>query len=182
MGEAELIRRSQEGDLSAFNQLVETYQRGAYNIALRLLGNVDAAQDATQDAFLSAWRAIGKFRGGSFKAWLWRIVTNACRDQLRSLRRRPTTSLDALPIEPGNAAHSPEDYASRLELGEEIQKGLASLPLDQRLAVILCDIQGLSYEEIAQVTRTSLGTVKSRISRGRAQLRDYLVRQGTLAR
>jgi len=176
MEEAELIQRAKQGDLDCFNRLVERYQREVYNLCLRMLGNAPAAEDATQDAFFSAFRGIGKFRGGSFRAWLFRIAANACRDQLRLLRRRPTTSLDTLPLELefDQRTLSPEDDALRQELGEEIKRALAALPPDQRLAVILRDIEGLDYEEIAQATGSSLGTVKSRINRGRARLRDHL--------
>ncbi|TEU04424.1 MAG: sigma-70 family RNA polymerase sigma factor [Dehalococcoidia bacterium] len=174
MEEDELIKRAKEGDLDCFNQLVERYQREVYNLSLRMLGNASAAEDASQDTFLSAFRGIGKFRGGSFRAWLYRIAANACRDQLRSLRRRPATSIDSLPLELEADQPSPEDFAMRRELGEEIKRALAALPPDQRLAVILRDIEGLDYREIAQVTGSSLGTVKSRINRGRARLRHHL--------
>jgi len=174
MEEDELIRRAKEGDLDSFNQLVETYQRAVYNLCLRMLGNAPAAEDATQDAFISAFRGINRLRGASFKAWLFRIATNACRDQLRSLRRRPITSLDDAAFEFESDQPSPEDYAMCQELGEEIRKAFTTLPPDQRLAVILRDIEGLDYEEIAQVTGSSLGTVKSRINRGRMRLRLHL--------
>jgi len=179
--ENELIRGSKDGNLDSFNRLVESYQRMAYNLALRMLGDSHAAEDATQDAFLSAWRSIGSFRGGNFRAWLLCITANVCRDHLRKLRRHPSTSLESLLLEPEElpSSESPEDYVLRREIGEQIQKGLASLPLEQRLTVILSDIQGLSYEEIAQVMGCSLGTVRSRLSRGRAQLRDYFTREGT---
>ena len=181
--EEELISRSREGDLDCFNRLVELYEREVYNLSLRMLGNAQAAEDATQDTFLSAYRGIGGFRGGSFRAWLLRIAANSCRDQLRRSRRRPFTSLDALEEDTSQLVHpgeSPEDYALRKGLASEIERGLASLPADQRLVVILCDIQGLSYEEVARVTGGSLGTVKSRLSRGRARLRDYLLARGEL--
>ena len=176
MEEDELIQRAKQGDLDCFNRLVERYQREVYNLCLRMLGNTQAAEDATQDAFLSAFRGVGKFRGGSFRAWLCRIAANACRDQFRLQRRRPTTSLDTIPIELefDQRAPSPEEYALRQELGEEINRALAALPSDQRLAVILRDVEGLDYEEIAQATASSLGTVKSRLSRGRARLRHHL--------
>ena len=174
MEEDELIRCAKEGDIDSFNQLVETYQRAVYNLCLRMLGNTPAAEDATQDAFISAFRGINRLRGGNFKAWLFRIAANACRDQLRSLRRRPITSLDDAPFEFKSDQPSPEDYAMRQELGEEIRKAFTTLSPDQRLAVILRDIEGLDYEEIAQVTGSSLGTVKSRINRGRTRLRLHL--------
>jgi RNA polymerase sigma factor (sigma-70 family) len=174
MQDDELIQRAKEGDLDCFNQLVERYQRQIYNLSLRILENAPAAEDATQEAFLSAFRGIGKFRGGSFRAWLFRIAANACRDQLRSLRRRPATSIESVPLELESDQPTPEDLAVRRQLGEEIKKALAALPADQRLAVILRDIEGLDYAEIAQVTSSSLGTVKSRINRGRTRLRHHL--------
>ena len=180
MTEVELIKKSQAGDLEAFNLLVETYQTVAYNLALRMLGNREAAQDATQEAFISAWRAIAKFRGGNFKSWLLRIAANACRDHYRYLKRRPSTSLDNLVLEPAASSQlSPDDEIQNLELGEHIRQGLNQLNQEQRLAIILFDIQGFSYEESAQIMGCSVGTVKSRLSRGRAQLRDYLIQQGT---
>jgi RNA polymerase sigma-70 factor (ECF subfamily) len=180
MDEQALIAASRRGDAQAFNQLVLTYQSIVYNVAYRIVHDQDAAADATQDAFLSAFHALGSFRGGSFKAWLLRIVTNACYDHLRAIQRRPTSSLDDLQVDPDHSvmlldrAESPEEYALRQDLGRAIQAGLDELPADQRTTLILSDIQGLSYEEIAQATSVSLGTVKSRLSRGRARLRDYL--------
>jgi len=177
LDDQELIERSKQGDLDSFNWLVESYRGPVYNLALRMLGDSQGAEDAAQDAFISAWRHISSFKGGNFRAWLLRITANACRDQLRKLKHHHSTSLEALPIEPEglSSRESPEDYALRREVGEQIQKGLDSLSSEQRLAVVLSDIQGLSYEEIAQVMDCSLGTVKSRVSRGRAQLRDYLL-------
>jgi RNA polymerase sigma-70 factor (ECF subfamily) len=180
LDEGELIARSQKGNVAAFNQLVMAYQEMVYNVALRILGDPDAAADATQDAFLSAFQAVSSFRGGSFKVWLLRIVTNACYDTLRARKRRPTESLDELAgqdetaAETASAFESPEDHALRLDMQAEVQRGLQLLPPDQRVVVILSDVHGLSYDEIAAVTKTSLGTVKSRLSRGRSHLRDYL--------
>jgi RNA polymerase sigma-70 factor (ECF subfamily) len=186
MDEKALIAATQRGEVPAFNQLVLTYQSMVYNLAYRILGDADAAADASQDTFLSAFRAIKKFRGGSFKAWLLRIATNASYDQLRYKQRRPTSPLEALLVETDHPssftdpAEGPEDYALRQELGGAIQAGLNTLPPDQRVALVLSDVQGLSYQEIAEVTRASLGTVRSRLSRGRAKLRDYLLDQGEL--
>jgi RNA polymerase sigma factor (sigma-70 family) len=185
MEEQDFISRSQKGDVEAFNHLVERYQRLIYNLALRMLGNAEAAEDATQDTFLSAYKAVAKFRGGSFKAWILRIAANSCHDKIRSARRTRVTSLDNLMEISGdfiadNGAESPEDYALRRELGRFLNEGLARLPEDQRLVVILCDIQGLSYEEISEATGSSLGTVKSRLNRGRARLRDFLMRRREL--
>lgn len=186
MDEQRLIAQAQRGDLHAFNQLVLAYQSMLYNVAYRILGDGDAAADATQDAFVSAYKAIARFRGGSFKAWLLRIVTNACYDQLRVKQRRPADSLDDMLVEPEHDAtlrddsESPEDFVLRQELGAAIQRGLSTLPPDQRITLVLSDIEGLSYDEIAEVTRVSLGTVKSRLSRARSKLRDYLLHNGEL--
>ena len=181
MDDRDLVNRSKKGDLDSFNNLVEEYQAIVYNLALRMLGGAQAAEDACQDTFLSAWRSIGSFRGGNFRAWLLCIAANICRDQLRKSRRNPTCSLETLLVEVSgrSSSESPEAYVLRRELGRQIQEGLAVLPADQRLAVVLCDVQGLSYDEIAQVMKCSLGTVRSRLSRGRARLRDYLVGKGT---
>jgi RNA polymerase sigma-70 factor (ECF subfamily) len=157
-----------------------------YNLAYRILSDPDAAADATQDAFLSAFKAMRKFRGGSFKAWLLRIVTNACYDQLRVKQRRPTSSLDDLPVDADHThylrdpAKQPDEVLERQELNRMIQAGIATLPPEQRVVLVLSDVQGFSYKEIAQVTDLSLGTVKSRLSRGRTKLRDYLRDHGEL--
>ncbi len=187
MDEKTLIAAAQQGDLEAFNRLVLAYQNMTYNLAYRILGDADAAADATQDAFLSAYRAITRFRGGSFKAWLLRIVTNACYDQLRVKQRRPTASLEALLLSDLNSGPSledemekPEEYTLRHELSQVIQAGIATLPAEQRIVLVLSDIQGFSYQEIAEIAGISLGTVKSRLSRARAKLRDFLLAQGEL--
>ena len=186
MDEQALVAAARRGDAQAFNKLILNYQTLVYNVAYRMLHDPDAAADATQEAFVSAFRALHGFRGGSFKAWLLRIVTNACYDQLRVAKRRPSTSLDDMSIDPDHSptlldhGESPEDYALRQDLGRAIQNGLDHLPPDQKVTVILSDIQGLSYEEIAQATGVALGTVKSRLSRGRERLRDHLQRQQEL--
>jgi RNA polymerase sigma factor (sigma-70 family) len=184
--EAQLITDSQRGDVRAFNLLVERYQVRVYNLAYRMLGDSDAAADATQDTFLSAYRNIRRYRGGVFASWLLRIATNACYDQLRLRQRRPTTSIDALVEDEDHAPRqfedqreSPDDRSLRNELADEIQRGLNALDPDQRIAIVMSDIQGYSYDEISAATGWPLGTVKSRLSRGRAQLREVL-RQGEL--
>lgn len=184
VNETDLVRASQRGDLDSFNSLVEQYQGLVYNLSLRMLGKPHFAEDATQETFLSAYRAMGRFRGGNFRTWLLRIAANACRDQLRHRRSSSAYSLDAL-VEDSNLqlsdrAESPEDYALRRELASVINQGLAHLSPEQRLVVILCDVQGFDYEEMAQVTGISLGTVKSRLSRGRARLRNFLLEQREL--
>jgi RNA polymerase sigma-70 factor, ECF subfamily len=188
MDEQRLIAGAQRGDVPSFNQLVYSYQGTVYHTAYRILGDSEAASDALQDAFISAFKHIRSFRGGSFKAWLLRIVTNSCYDQLRAKQRKPTSSLDALLIDPDNPApglgealdESPEDHAERQELGSMIQRGLQTMPVEQRVTLVLSDIQGFAYDEIAQITGTNVGTVKSRLSRGRAQLREFLLAQEEL--
>ena len=186
VNEQPLIAASQRGDVTAFNRLVILYQEQAYNLAYRMLGNSESAADAAQDTFVSAFQAIKSFRGGSFRAWVLRIATNACYDQLRRRQRQPAVSLDAIIEETGDVppiasnSPTPEEVASRKELAAYIQRSLLELPPDQRIVVALSDVQGFAYEEIAEITRSSLGTVKSRLSRGRAHLRDYLLRQPEL--
>lgn len=188
MDEQAFITAAQKGDTAAFNQLVRAHQVPVFRAAYRVLGDQAAAEDATQDAFISAFKHIRSYRGGSFKAWLLRIATNACYDQLRSKQRRPTASLDALLLDPDDPApgvdraapESPQDAAERQELNLAIQKGLETLPPDQRVTLVLVDIEGLSYEDVATATSANVGTVKSRLSRARAHLRDFLLRQEEL--
>jgi RNA polymerase sigma-70 factor (ECF subfamily) len=180
--ERRLIEAAQRGEVESFNALVRLYEGRVYNLCYRMLGDADSAADAAQDAFLSAFRNLRSFRGGSFRSWLLRISTNTCYDVLRARKRRPTTSLDVdsdgeddgSPLQIADTGESPDEFALRRELAVAIQHGLADLPEEQRLILILSDIQGLAYEEIAEVTGANLGTVKSRLSRGRARLRDIL--------
>ena len=187
MDEMAAIAAAKQGDTRAFNSLVFEYQSLAYNIAYRILADSDAAADACQDAFLSAFKNIRRLRGDSFKPWLLRIVTNACYDQLRRKKRRPTDSLDdMLEMDPDHnpalrdPSPQPEQQALSGELEDTIMAGIETLPEDQRVTLVLADVQGFDYQEIADITATSLGTVKSRLSRGRAKLRDYLVAHGEL--
>lgn len=187
--EERFIARSQRGDVEAFNHLVLHYQQVVYSVVLRTLGNRDTAEDVTQDAFLAAFKGIRSYRGGtSFRAWLLRVASNMACDNWRRTQRRPAESLDTLieddePHAPAllnslimtGVEGNPEEMLLSRELQELIQQGLETLPLDQRVAVVLCDIEGLSYEEIAETTETTPGTVRSRISRGRRRMRDYLV-------
>jgi RNA polymerase sigma-70 factor (ECF subfamily) len=189
MDEPGLIHEAQHGDLNAFNSLVLAYQDIVYNTALRILGDEDLAADASQDAFISSFRAINSYRGGSFRAWLLRTVTNACYDELRRIKRHPTT-----PLEPGtddsedietprwltDPDPSPEDQLDRLELEHAIQHCLENLPTDFRAVVVLADIQGLDYSEVAVAVKTPLGTVKSRLARARLRLRECLQGFGEL--
>ena len=183
MDEAALIAAAKQGDLDSFNTLVLNYQHQVYNLAYRIMGDPASASDATQEAFISAWKHMGGFRGGIFKSWLLRIVTNACYDELRRVKRRPASSLESLYVEdptpdaelPPSQLESPEAFTQRRELNRAIQAGIARLPPDQRVVLVLSDVQGMSYEEIVHVTGAALGTVKSRLSRARARLRDVLM-------
>jgi len=187
MDEASLIAAAQQGRVDAFNELVLAYQQQVYNLAYRILGDPASAADAAQDAFISAFENIGRFRGGSFKSYLLRIVSNRCYDELRRWKRRPATSFedfgevdeDANPALT-NGGERPEDYAERQEMARVIQAGIETLPPDQRITLALSDVQGLSYQEIAEAMEVSLGTVKSRLARARGKLRDYLQAQGEL--
>jgi RNA polymerase sigma-70 factor (ECF subfamily) len=185
MDEPALIREAQGGDLDAFNRLVLAYQSIVYNLAYRIMGEGDSAADASQEAFIAAYKNLGYYRGGSFKAWLLRIVTNACYDELRRRKRRPAASLDALtvvdtgPDAEAEAAlvardESPEEFAQRRELSRHIQSCIDGLPEDMRTVVVMADVMGMDYAEIAASTGAALGTVKSRLSRARARMRDCL--------
>jgi len=180
MDEGALISAAQQGDVTAFNRLILQYQDMAYTVAYRIMNDPDAAADATQEAFISAYLGLPRFRGGSFRAWLMRIVTNACYDELRRRKRHPQSSLDALyaktpmPISSNSSSENPEEHVQRLELSHLLQQGIALLPDDQRVILVLSDVQGFSYQEIAEVVGVPKGTVKSRLHRARARLRDYL--------
>jgi RNA polymerase sigma-70 factor (ECF subfamily) len=189
MDEAGLIKDAQRGDLNAFNTLVLAYQNMVYNQAYRVMGESHAADDATQDAFISAYRKLKSYRGGSFKAWLIRIVTNACYDELRRRKRRPTTPLEPIdnyddeiesPYWIADTSESPEDYSARAELGVVIQKCLNGLSDEFRIVVVLVDIQGMNYSEAAKVVGKPLGTIKSRLARARSNLRNCLAGFGEL--
>ena len=191
MDEEALLQQARTGDLEAFNRLVIEYQSRVYNLAYRILGETDAAADAAQEAFLSAFRNLGGFRGGSFRAWLLRIVTNACYDELRRRKRRPVAPLEAGEEADestfsagaavmGESHNGPERAAERAELARAIQGCLEGLPADFRVVAVLADVQGYDYAEIASVVGTPLGTVKSRLARARLRLRDCLQRHREL--
>jgi RNA polymerase sigma-70 factor (ECF subfamily) len=191
MDEAELLRLAQRGDLEAFNRIVLAHQSRAFNVALRILGDGEAAADATQEAVISAYRNLRSYRGGSFRAWLLRIVTNACYDELRRRKRRATTPLEDLTSESeegapqfeewlASTADGPEKLSERAELVRAIQDCLDRLPDEFRIVAVLADVQGCDYEEVSTATGKPLGTVKSRLARARARLRDCLQRHGEL--
>ena len=171
------------GAWHCYNCVIVDHQTRAQNLAYRMLGDSGVAEDAVQEAFVSAYRAFGTFRGENLTSWLMRIVSNACKDILRSRRARPAVSMDAPlpnadpdrpPLELPSGEESPEDYAVREELNRAIQSALLSLPEERRLTAILIDIQGYSYEDAARITNVNVGTVKSRLARARAGIRDRL--------
>jgi RNA polymerase sigma factor (sigma-70 family) len=181
-GEEALLQTARCGDLEAFNSLVLLHQERVYNLAYRILGDEAAAADATQDAFILAYRHIGRFEQGSFFAWLYRIATNVCYDAVRYQKRRPALSFTQLSGDaddehefdlPANE-DGPEMMIQRRELVRLLQQHIAALPIEQRMVLVLSDVQGLSDKEIAVITRTNIGTVKSRLSRARAKMRRSL--------
>jgi RNA polymerase sigma-70 factor, ECF subfamily len=182
-----LIGLSQGGDLEAFNRLVTTYQDAVFSVTLRMVRNRASAEDLAQETFVSAWRAIRSYRGGnpgsehsghSFRAWLLKIARNATYDHLRKVGRHGEVSIDDDAVTFAETVPSkqrgPEEWALTGELGRTINEGLGLLPSDQRMAITLIDIEGYSYEEAAEVMETNIGTVKSRVNRGRTKLRDFL--------
>ena len=181
------VASAQRGEVAAFNCLVERYQNAAYTAALRLLASPEDAADVTQEAFLSAYRSMESFRGGSFRAWLLRIVVNAGHDLQRRRQRRPATSIEVIvgesDVEPWADPHAidPESAMLSEEARCTIEQALAALPDDQRMAVVLVDVEGLSYEEAAESMDCAIGTIRSRLARARARLRDALVFQGNLS-
>jgi RNA polymerase sigma-70 factor (ECF subfamily) len=158
-----LLERARSGDLDAFNDLVVLYQDQLFALVVRMVPDRDQAADAVQEAFFSAYRNLHTFRGGSVKAWLNRICVNAAMDTQRARRRRPVQPYPEL-----------EDDSWQPPAGEEADPEHGSITDDQRTAIVLYDIEGYDYAEIAGMTGVSLGTVKSRIHRGRLALRDRL--------
>jgi RNA polymerase sigma-70 factor (ECF subfamily) len=183
MDEQALITDAQGGNLDAFNTLILYYQDSVFNTALRIMGDGDTAADAAQEAFISAFKNISTFRGGSFKGWLMRIVTNACYDELRRKKRRPTT-----PLEPDNEDGeemdsprwladpnmTPAQQSEADELEHAIQHCINNLPLEFKTVVVMTDLQGMDYSEVAIAVRVPLGTIKSRLARARLRLRECL--------
>lgn len=176
-----LIQQAQKGDLDAFNSLVLSFQDQVYSTTYRIMGEPAVAADMAQDAFITAYRKIKSYRGGSFKGWLLRIATNTCYDELRKLKRRPAVGLDDLPDaenDDGPALPSneqtPEQAAQQSELSAAIQQCINALKAEQRIVMIMSDVQGMNYQEIADTIEVKLGTVKSRLSRARRDVRDCL--------
>jgi len=183
MDEQALIKDALDGDLNAFNSLVLHYQDMAYSVAYRIMGEQGASDDATQEAFISAYQKLDQYRGGSFKAWLLRIVTNACYDELRRRQRQPV-----MPLEPElndgetfedpfwieDKAQNPEEQSEEAELQAAIQKCINALEDKFRAVLVLVDVEGLDYETASQAVGTPLGTVKSRLARARERVQDCL--------
>lgn len=173
------IAAAQRGDVAAFNELVLEYQNLAYSVALRLVGDAETAADVAQDAFLSAYHHLDQFKGGSFRSWLLRIVTNGSYDVLRARKRHGDESLDELMEESSFDAPDPGELPEKLALRAEqiagLEASLQVLALPQRTVLVLYDVHGLSYDEIAATLGLNLGTVKSRLNRARGHLRDYLL-------
>ena len=174
----ELLRRFVDGDQSAFADLMSRHENKIFSLALRITGDRSDALDATQDAFISAFKKAKAFRGESaFSTWLYRIAVNACNDVLR--KRKRYVSVEDETIE--RQAVSGSDVAAAASARIDVQRALAALPDEYREAVALHDLGGLRYEEIALVTGAALGTVKSRISRGRRRLAEMLEQRDDLA-
>jgi len=178
-----LIRKAQRGDVDAFNMLVLKYQDMLYRISWRIVHDDFAADDATQNAMIQAFKNIRSFRGGSFKSWLARVTVNASYDELRRWKRQPAISLEQVnnegdeiesPLWMRDPASGPQDAVESGEMSDAIQHCLQGLVPDYRTVVVLVDIEGLSYEEAAQAARIPVGTVKSRLARARMQLRKSL--------
>lgn len=187
MDEQLLVQKARKGDLNAFNQLILNYQSLAYNVAFRILHNQDDAADALQTSFLNAFHKLEQLEGDRFKSWLLRIVVNRCYDMLRSRKRSKGLSFDCASdwgtetvTELRDPSELPEEFAARNELNRAILAGLQSMREEQRTTLILADIHGYTYDEIASTMNRPVGTVKSNLSRARAKLRSYLLRHSDL--
>ena len=182
-----LVRKTKNGDLDAFDELVRRYEGKIYGLAYRFMGNHADAGDLAQDTFIRAYQALAGFREeASFSTWLYRIAANICRDELRKRQRRRSVSMDEMienspaNVPTADCSYSPEEAVQRLEVQRQVQLCLNELSDAHRLILIMREIQGLSYEEIADALQCSMGTVKSRISRARSALKDRMSEQGEL--
>jgi RNA polymerase sigma factor (sigma-70 family) len=183
LNEADLVSAGQKGDLEAFNQIVLIYQDRIFTLAMQILGDDDSAEDATQNTFLAAYRSLPGFRKESFRAWLYRIATNTCYDELRRRKSHPLQSLEYEDegeerLNPHydwpDSGASPEKEYERRELEQVLRDALSWLDTDQRAVVVLIDLQDFGYQEAAQILGVPIGTVKSRLARARVQLRHRL--------
>ncbi len=186
--EAAVIQSVLDGDVNAFEVLVKEYEKNVYNLALRMTGNSEDAADMSQEAFIKAYNSLSSFRGDSkFSVWLYRIVSNVCLDYLRSRTRKPTVSLstenddgEEIELDIADETQSPEFLFDRRLTRDAVRRGLAALPPDHREILLLREIQGLSYEEIAEALELEAGTVKSRIFRARKKLCSFLIKDGNI--
>lgn len=182
--ERELIEKAGRGDAYAFEQLMAAHESKMYAVALRMCGNREDAQDCLQEAMLRVYRALAGFKGqSSFSTWVYRITMNSCLDELRRRKSRTATSLDAMlenGFAPSDEGDTPEQSSLRSEQRRALEKAIAGLPEDMRAAIVLRDVQGCSYDEIADALDANVGTIKSRISRGREKLRAVLLEQPEL--
>jgi len=181
--EKDLITAAQRGDLNAFNALILRYQNLLFGIALRMLNDEDTASDAVQEALISAFSKFRTFRGGSLRSWLARVTVNACYDEMRRKRRQREVPLEQFNMEGEEVedlswmidpAARPEEQVDSFELESAIQHSLSQLTPAYREALVLVDIEGLSYEEASIAARVPVGTVKSRLARARLQIRSSL--------
>lgn len=187
MKEDLLLEKARHGDQEAFGELVRLYEKKVYALTLRMCKNPDDAAEAAQEAFLAAWQGLKFFRGeSSFSTWLYRLASNACVDVLRKEGRHqaaagPSLDDEETMLEIPDEAATPHTLAEQAELKEQIEEGLAALPEEYRTVLVLREIHQQSYDEIAEILSLDLGTVKSRISRGRKRLRKFLLESGNFS-
>ena len=181
------IEAARHGDQEAFGHLVTLYEKRVFALTLRMCKNPADAEEAAQEAFLAAWQGLPFFRGdSSFSTWLYRLVSNACIDLLRREGRHsaaagPSLNDEEAAVEIADSAPSPQSLAERAELKQQIEAGLAALPDEYRSVLVLREIHQRSYQEISDILSLDLGTVKSRINRGRKQLRKFLLESGNFS-
>lgn len=188
-GEKDLLHRAQKGDLTAFEQLISGYQKKVFNIALKMLGNHEDASEAAQEALIKVFRSISGFKEeSSISTWIYRIATNTCLDELRKRKNNRVVYLDEeIKLDDNEVTRQIEDdrptpdiLAEQKEIRGIVQKAVSMLSEDYRTVIVLRDIQGFSYQEIASITRCPEGTVKSRINRARQELKRILERKKEL--
>jgi RNA polymerase sigma-70 factor, ECF subfamily len=184
-GDGSLVRRFLDGETSAFGTLVERHQTRVFNVCLRILGNREDAFDAAQETFVAALRKVGQFRGdAAFTTWLHRVAVNVCYDELRKQQRRPMLHVVAPggSDEPREAGPPSADHADEVSGSMDAAAALARVPEEFRVALVLADIQDLPYDQIAQILGVPIGTVKSRVHRGRLALAKAMGLDGGAAR